>query len=71
MEISVKRLGLAAYIKMNGGVFKSHGPEDGQKGKNAFFFETDKPLRQWEVEYANSCCALHDAEVMNLRKFMK
>jgi hypothetical protein len=70
MEIKVKRLGLAAYVKMCGAGFIAH-EKDKSTGRYVFVFESDKSLPEWEVEYANSCCSLHDSEVMSLRKFMK
>ena len=69
MDIQVRRLGLAAYIKMQGGVLLGHEcDEDGRKGW--FRFSTNKTAEAWEIEYSNSCCSTHDAEVMNLRKLM-
>jgi hypothetical protein len=70
MEVRVKRLGLAAYIKMNGAEFKGH-EADPKTGKGEFVFESDKTARKWEIEYSNSCCNQHDSEVMSLRKLMR
>jgi len=64
VRVAIKRLGLAAYVKMNGGKFLGH--EDGH-----FMFDTEKSERDWEVDYVNSCCAKHDSEVMQLRKLMR
>ena len=69
MEIRVKRLGLAAYIKINGGTLLGH--EKDRHGKGEFVFESERTARQWEIEYSNSCCNLHDSEVMSLRKLMR
>lgn len=69
MEVRVKRLGLAAYMKMKGAEFKGHEKDRFNKGE--FVFESEQTARQWEVEYANSCCNLHDSEVMSLRKLMR
>ena len=66
MRIRVKGLGLAAYVIANGGVFQSYSLEE-----RLFDFESEREAEQWEIEYANSCCSRHDAEVMNLRKFMR
>lgn len=70
MEIRVKRLGLAAFVKINGGKLLGH-EKDRHTGKGEFVFESDKSTRQWEIEYSNSCCNLHDSEVMSLRKLMR
>lgn len=70
MEIKVKRLGLAAYVKMSGASFIAH-EKDPDTRRYMFVFDSNKSLAEWEVEYANSCCSLHDSEVMSLRKFMK
>jgi len=67
-EVKVKRLGLAAYMKLNGAQFRGHSPLPNFKGN--FLFDTDKSLKEWEVEYLNSCCSKHDSEVMTLRKFI-
>lgn len=63
-QIAVKQLGLAAFIKMKGlnivKVFDRH-----------FYFESDKSLEEWRVEYTNSCCMQHDTTVCELRQFLK
>jgi len=64
MRVETRKLGLAAYIKMNGGMLVKY-----EKGK--FHLDADKVERQWEVEYMNSCCHRHDTELVNLRKLMK
>ena len=63
--IRVKGLGLAAYVKMRGGEFIAY-----DRDSREFAFRADTSVN-WEVEYANSDCYRHDAEVMNLRKFMR
>lgn len=63
-EIAVGKLGLAAYIKMKqGGLLRYTNGN--------FFFRSGKSLHDWEIEYANSCCARHDSEVCELRKFLR
>lgn len=62
--VKIGRLGLAAYVKMNGGIFVKY--LDGR-----FYFETSKAVDAWEVDYINSCCSRHDTELMTLRKLMK
>lgn len=64
MVIGVAHLGLAAYIKMRGG----HLVKVEEK---RFFFESDKTVTQWRVEYNNSCCMEHDTMVCELRHHLK
>lgn len=61
----VRELGFASYLKVNGMKLK-----DVQE--KMFIFEKDdtKSLKEWEIEYSNSCCSLHDREVMSLRKLL-
>ena len=64
MKLEVKRLGLAAFMKVNGcSLLKFNN--------NVFHFESDKSINDWEIEYTNSCCSKHDSEVCELRKFYK
>lgn len=63
MIIEVKKLGLAAYIKMHGGVL--HEIRDSR-----FVLETSKTEGEWEIEYSNSCCYQHDSELVNLRNLL-
>lgn len=60
MILKIRKLGLAAYIKMHGAVLKD------VKG-NVFMFESEKSETEWEVEYLNSCCHRHDTELIHLR----
>jgi len=62
--IKVRQLGLAAYIKVNGA--KLIGIEE-----RHFMLESDKTLEEWRLEYNNSCCSKHDAEVCEMRYFLK
>ncbi len=68
MSLETRKLGLAAYIKMQGGTLKGL-----EGGTNTFVFvETpDKSITDWEMEYVNSCCHRHDTELVNLRKLMR
>lgn len=63
MKISTKELGLAAYIKINGAKFLDFQ-------NKLFFFESDKTLDSWRVEYYNSESYKHDTELLSLRKFL-
>jgi len=62
--IEIRGLGLAAYVRMNGGIIKGFQ-------NRVFLFESERDANEWEIDYANACCSRHDAEVMNLRKLMK
>lgn len=64
MRVETRKLGLAAFIKMNGGQLVKY--ESGR-----FHLDADKTEQQWEVAYMNSCCHRHDTELVNLRKLMK
>lgn len=64
MEVRVKQLGLAAYIKMNGA--KLLGVENRE-----FIFDTNKSVDDWRTMYTNSCCMKHDALVCELRQFLR
>lgn len=67
-EVETRKLGLAAYIKMQGGALKGVEQET-----NTFSFDdpSDKPLQEWEFDYVNSCCHRHDTELVNLRKLLR
>lgn len=64
MRVEIKQLGLAAYVKINGG--RILGYQDGK-----FIMDTDKSEQEWEIEYMNSESFKHDSEVMYLRKLMR
>lgn len=61
--VRLRQLGLAAYLTLAG--CKLLRIEKGQ-----FIIETSKSLDEWKVDYANSCCSRHDAELCKLRKFI-
>lgn len=63
IEIKVKGLGLAAYIKMKGATLLRM--ED-----RYFIFESHTSLEAWRVQYSNSCCHTHDALVCEMRNFL-
>jgi hypothetical protein len=64
MIISVKEVGLAAFIKIKGGKLLSFKSQESE-----YVFETDKDSNDWRVEYYNSESYQHDKEVMSLRMF--
>jgi len=64
MRIETRKLGLAAFIKMNNGNLI-------EVASGKFAFESEKAESQWEVEYLNSCCHRHDTELINLRKLIR
>lgn len=63
-RISINHLGLAAYVMMKGAKLI------GVEGKT-FVFESVKTVRDWRVEYNNSCCMKHDTYVCELRHHLK
>lgn len=64
MRVEIKQLGLAAFVKINGG--KIVGYTNGK-----FVMDTDRTEQEWEIEYMNSESFKHDSEVMYLRKLMR
>lgn len=60
-RFNTRKLGLAAYIKMNGGQILSKTRHHG------YTFESSRPLNEWATEYANSCCNTHDVTLIGLR----
>lgn len=55
-------------MRQNGAEFKGH--KSTGKYSGLFIFDSDRSEQDWKLEYMNSCCCKHDAEVMNLRKFI-
>lgn len=64
MEIRVKQLGLAAYVKMGGAVLV--GVESRE-----FVFNSTLTEEEWRIKYNNSCCMKHDSTVCEMRHFLK
>lgn len=64
MIVKTRKLGLAAFIKMKGGMLKgcNHG---------TFVFESERSIEDWQIEYTNSCCCAHDTELMQLRTLLR
>lgn len=60
-RFNTRKLGLAAYIKMKGGMILSKSRSHG------YTFESPRPLNEWATEYANSCCNTHDVTLIGLR----
>jgi hypothetical protein len=65
-SVETKNLGLAAYIKMQGGLLKTCS-----NGMFLFEQENERSEHEWEIEYTNSCCHRHDSELMQLRRLIK
>lgn len=61
--LSIKQLGLAAYLKSNGCTLIK--VED-----RVFYFETEKTFKEWSISYSNSCCFAHDSALCELRKLL-
>lgn len=64
MQIKIRSLHLAAYIKAHGAELL--GVEDGQ-----FVFESSRTTSSWRLEHANSCCRVVDLQLLELRKLLK
>jgi len=61
MRLEVTSLGLAAYMYIMGcAVVEKHG--------GVFIIETEKELREWEIDYINSDCYKHDQAVLSLKR---
>lgn len=62
-------LGLAAYLDMpwpmKEGWAKAIGRED-----NVWFFESDKPLSEWQIEYLHAESSCHDTRLMAMRNMI-
>jgi len=64
MEIKTDRLGLAAFLKMQGCDLL-------RIEKSKFFVFVDKndaDIDEWSVRYTNACCSKHDMEVCSLKR---
>ena len=64
MEIEIRDLGLAAYIRIIGGKFVRFNEET-----DSYVFVTDICENDWRVAYLNSESYKHDTEIMSLRTF--
>ena len=68
-KFSTRDLGLAAYLGMywprSEGWAKIIGRED-----NTWFFESDRTLADWGVEYLNSESSCHDKQLMSMRNMI-
>ena len=65
MNIRVRELGLAAYVKLhdNAKLIKYE--------KNEFIFETEISENDWRIKYLESESYKHDTNVMSLRNFLR
>lgn len=63
LVIETKDLGLAAYMKTKGA--RLLGCEN-----RLYRFESEISKREYELEYGNSCCRQHDANVVYLRSLL-
>ena len=63
MEIRTRNLGLAAYIKIQGGTLLEF-----QTDNRVFVFDSEKSENEWNVLYLGSESYKHDSELMGLRK---
>lgn len=63
MRVVTNKLGLAAFMKMKGAQLITCQNKE-------FEFETEKSFKEWLLEYNNSCCCLHDSELMKLRALL-
>lgn len=61
--LKIRDLGLAAFCKMSGCKLVKYE-------NRLFEFESEKSLEHWEVLYGNSCCRVHDGELIYLRRFI-
>lgn len=62
MQIEVKQLGLAAFIKMHGSKLLDYK-------NNMFIFESVSTEKDWMLKYMQSECKEFDKSVMELRWF--
>ena len=63
--IKTKKLALAAYIYMEVG--KLHKVD---KENREFYFESDRSVDEWEMDYLDSCCNKHDNKLVTLRNLL-
>ncbi len=62
-------LGLAAYLEMpwpkQEGWAKVIGRED-----NVWFFDSDRPMSEWQIEYMQDKSRCHDSQLMVMRNMI-
>jgi len=63
MQVKVKQLHLAAYMKANGANFI-------ELSNGYFLFESDIPISKWRVSHSSSCCKNVDHELIKLRNLL-
>lgn len=68
MQIKIKKLGLAAFIKMRS---ESETETKFIKYDDGFVFDSPKDANEWKVEYMNDPCSRFDKNLMELREFLK
>jgi len=69
--VTTRKLGLAAYIKMQGGQLLDFEPNTNMFSFKIMSDNVGKSAQDWEFEYLNLCCYRHDSELVNLRKLMR
>lgn len=69
MEIRIRQLGLAAFIKMKS-IEKSETSFLGYRDE-FYIFESNKSLEEWKIEYLNSESSVFDNCLRELREFEK
>lgn len=64
MQVATKRLGLAAYMMMNGAEFIKHT-------EGRYVFQSDKPGKEWRTSYAKSKESRFNATLIELQHLRK
>lgn len=64
MRVTVKNLGLAAYIKLQGGIIVG-------STAHTVTFETDQTGQEWRQSYANSDFSRFNSELIELQNLKK
>jgi len=63
MQVKIREVHLAAYMKANGALLN-------RVECGFFVFESDRPVSEWRVSHGNSCCRRVDRELIDLRKLL-
>lgn len=63
MEIKIKEMGLAGYLRIKNIKFLGYI-------NDMFCFESDITADEWNIEYMNTKCFTHDREIMSLRNLV-